>query len=351
MADTEAVHAPQAEPGEPLDEDVLEVQEVPRWRRIALGPTTSILLILIALIVVFSALQFDEFATVANLRNVATDASVLLVLAVGMTYVIVTAGIDLSVGAVLVFAGVISAKAMNGVGGNGWDVIILGVVVGVLAGLAWGVVNGLLVTKAKVPPLIVTLGTLGMAQGAALLITHGVDEREVPTKLIDTIGTGELFGQIPWLVVIAAVVALVGGVWLRLTRFGGHTYAVGSNVEAPLRAGIAVDRHLIKVYALAGGLSGLAGFMSLARFSTTTVGGHATDNLNAIAAVVIGGTSLFGGVGTIGGTVVGVFIPAVLGNGFVITGVSPFWQQVAVGAVLILAVYLDQLRRRTRFRS
>jgi ribose transport system permease protein len=351
MADRGSVQAPQAEPGEPLDEDLLEVQEVSRWRRIAFGPTTSILLILTALIVAFAALQFNEFATVDNLRNVATDASVLLVLSVGMTYVIITSGIDLSVGAVLVFAGVISAKVMSAVGGNGWDVIILGVVAGVLAGLGWGVVNGVLVTKAKVPPLIVTLGTLGMAQGAALLITHGVDERDVPTKLIDTIGTGELFGQIPWLIVIAAVVALVGGLWLALTRFGGYTYAVGSNVEAPLRAGIAVDRHLIKVYALAGGLSGLAGFMNLARFSTTTVGGHASDNLNAIAAVVIGGTSLFGGIGTIGGTVVGVFIPAVLGNGFVITGVSPFWQQVAVGAVLIVAVYLDQLRRRTRFRT
>jgi ribose transport system permease protein len=348
MADTAPVQAPQAEPD---DDDLPHGHEVSRWRRIAFGSTTSILLILIALIVVFSVLQFNEFATVSNLRNIATDAAVLLVLAVGMTYVIITAGIDLSVGAVLVFAGVIAAKVMSEVGGNGWGVIILGVVAGVLAGLAWGVVNGVLVAKAKVPPLIVTLGTLGMAQGAALLITHGVDERDVPTKLVDTIGTGELFGQIPWLVVIAAVVAVVAGVWLRRTRFGGYTYAVGSNIDAPLRAGIAVDRHLIKVYALAGGLSGLAGFVNLARFSTTTVGGHATDNLNAIAAVVIGGTSLFGGIGTIGGTVVGVFIPAVLSNGFVITGVSPFWQQVAVGAVLILAVYLDQLRRRTRFRT
>ena len=111
------------------------------------------------------------------------------------------------------------------------------------------------------------------------------------------------------------------------------------------RAGVNVDRHLIKVYALGGTLAGLAGFLSLARFGTTTIGGHSTDNLDAIAAVVIGGTSLFGGVGTILGTVFGVFIPAVLQNGFVIVGVQPFWQQVAVGAVLIIAVYLDQLRR------
>jgi ribose transport system permease protein len=173
----------------------------------------------------------------------------------------------------------------------------------------------------------------------------------VPFTLVDTIGTGRLFGQIPWLVVIAAVVAVIFGVILAATRFGRHTYAIGSNVEAALRAGINVDRHLVKIYALSGFLAGLAGFLSLARFSTTTIGGHSTDNLQAIAAVVLGGTSLFGGLGTIAGTVIGVFIPVVLQNGFVITGVKPFWQQVAVGAVLILAVYLDQLRRRTQYRA
>jgi ribose transport system permease protein len=321
------------------------------WQRLALGSTTSILLILIALIVVFSALDFSSFLTVPNIRNVATDASVLLVMAVGQTYVIITAGIDLSIGSVLVFSGVIAARLMNAVGGNGWGTIAIGLVAALASGLAWGILNGQLITRLRVPPLIVTLGTLGMAQGVALLITGGNDERSVPTKLVDTIGTGRLFDQIPYLVIIAAAVALVFGVHLRKTRFGRYTYAVGSNIEAPRRSGIAVDRHLVKVYALAGLLSGLAGFLNLARFATTTIGGHATDNLNAIAAVVLGGTSLFGGIGTVGGTVVGVFIPAVLGNGFVIVGVQPFWQQVAVGAVLIVAVYLDQLRRRTQYRD
>jgi ribose transport system permease protein len=200
------------------------------------------------------------------------------------------------------------------------------------------------VAKAKIPAFIVTLGTLGMSLGAAYLITGGVDEREVPTKLISTVGIGRLIG-IPYLVLISIAVALVFGIVLAQTRFGRHTYAIGSNEEAARRAGVAVDRHLIKIYALAGTLSGLAGFMNLARFGTTTIGGHATDNLNAIAAVVIGGTSLFGGIGSILGTVFGVFIPAVLQNGFVIVGVQAFWQQVAVGAVLIVAVYLDQVRR------
>ncbi len=337
----------------PPDEDVVDEAvepdaHQPLWKRALGGSSVSIALILIGLIFVFSALSFEEFFSVSNARNIATDAAVLLVLATGLTYVIITAGIDLSVGAVLVFAGVISAKVMNSMGGNDWGVILVGLAVALAAGAAWGLLNGFLVTKANIPAFIVTLGTLGMALGSALLITGGVDEREVPFKLIETIGSGRLFGELPYLVLIAAVVALIFGIILAQTRFGRYTYAAGSNLEGARRAGVNVDLHLIKVYMLCSTLAGLAGFLALARFGTTSIGGHSTDNLDAIAAIVIGGTSLFGGVGTIIGTVVGVFIPAVLRNGFVIVGVQPFWQQVAVGAVLIVAVYLDQLRR-TRY--
>jgi ribose transport system permease protein len=326
-------------------DEVVEEQAGPWWQRLVAGSSTWIGLILVGLIVVFSLLRPADFFSVSNARSIATDAAVLLVIATGLTYVIITAGIDLSVGSVLVFSGVVSAKLMNEVGGNNWGVILIGLVTALAGGFAWGFLNGFLVAKAKIPPFIVTLGTFGMALGAALLITGGVDEREVPFKLITTIGTGKLFNQIPWLVVIAAVVCIVFGVILQGTRFGRYTYAIGSNEEGVRRAGVNVDAHLIKVYALGGTLAGLAGFLSLARFGTTTISGHTTDNLNAIAAIVIGGTSLFGGVGTILGTVFGVFIPAVLQNGFVIVGVQPFWQQVAVGAVLIAAVYFDQLRR------
>jgi ribose transport system permease protein len=313
-------------------------------QRLLAGSSTQIGLILVALIVVFSLLSFNDFFAVANARNIATDAAVLLVLAVGATYVIITAGIDLSVGSVLVFSGVVSAKLMDAVGGNNWGVILVGLAAALVSGLAWGMFNGMLIAKAKIPAFIVTLGSLGMSLGAALLITGGVDEREIPFKLINDVGIGRIAG-IPYLVLIALAVAIVLGILLAQTRFGRYTYAIGSNEEAVRRAGVNVDRHLIKIYALAGALSGLAGFMNLARFGTTTIGGHSTDNLNAIAAVVIGGTSLFGGIGSILGTVFGVFIPAVLQNGFVIVGVQAFWQQVAVGAVLIIAVYLDQLRR------
>ena len=332
----------------PPDEEVVDPSaepSQPAWRQLLTGSSTSIFFVLIGMIAVFSILQFEQFFTVSNARNIATDAAVLLVVATGLTYVIITAGIDLSVGSVLVFSSVVSARAMNAVGGDNWGVIIVGILVGLAAGVAWGMLNGFLVTKAKIPSFIVTLGTLGMALGAALLITGGVDERDVPFKLVETIGTGRLFGQIPYLVLIAAVVALIFGIILAQTRFGRYTYAIGSNEEGVRRAGVNVDAHLIKIYALCGALAGLAGALSLARFGTTSIAGNTTLNLDAIAAIVIGGTSLFGGVGTIIGTVVGVFIPAVLRNGFVIVGVQPFWQQVAVGAVLILAVYLDQLRR------
>jgi ribose transport system permease protein len=326
-------------------EELLAKEREPWWQRLVTGQSTAIALILVGLIAVFSFLRPEEFLDVNNARNIATDAAVLLVLAVGLTFVIITAGIDLSVGAVLVFSGVVAAKLMNEIGGDNWGVILAGLGVALASGLGWGLLNGFLVAKAKIPAFIVTLGTLGMALGSALLITGGVDQRDVPFKLIDTVGSGRAFDEIPYLVLIAAVVALVFGVILAMTRFGRYTYAIGSNEEAVRRAGVNVDAHLIKVYAIGGTLAGLAGFMSLARFGTTTIGGHSTDNLDAISAVVIGGTSLFGGIGTIVGTVVGVFIPAVLRNGFVIVGVQPFWQQVAVGAVLIIAVYLDQLRR------
>ncbi|TXL62213.1 ABC transporter permease [Aeromicrobium terrae] len=305
----------------------------------------QILLVLIAIWVVFAILEGDRFATVGNMRLVAQNAAILAILGVGMTFVIITAGIDLSIGSVMVFSGVIGAKVMVAQGGDGWGTAWLGIAASVAAGLAWGLVNGVLVAKAKIPPLIVTLGTLGMALGLAQIITKGVDIREVPLVMQSKIGYGNAFGDVPMLAGIALVFLVVGGVVLHLTRFGRHTYAIGSNEEAARRVGLKVDRHLIAVYAISGGLAGVAGILSLAQFATTAIAGQSQTNLNVIAAVVIGGTSLFGGVGTIFGTVVGLFIPAVLQNGFIIVGIQPFWQQVAVGAVLIVAVYVDQLRR------
>jgi ribose transport system permease protein len=176
-----------------------------------------------------------------------------------------------------------------------------------------------------------------------------VDIAYIPKWLVYNLGSGRI-ADVPWLVVVSVLVAIAGGLLLAVTRFGRYTYAVGSNPEAARRASINVSWHLIKVYALAGCLSGLAGYLSVARFATTTLSGHSTDNMQTIAAVVIGGTSLFGGIGSMIGSAIGVFIPVTLLNGFIVLGMQPFWQQVAVGAVLVIAVYLDQLRRRRRER-
>ena len=332
------------------------------WRRIAERVFTStspvwIFLALVVIVAVFGVLRPNQFLSSFDIKTIFIDAAVALMLSVGMTYVIITAGIDLSVGSVLVISGVLAAKAMIAIGGGashadnaGWGAILAGVAVGLIVGLAWGVFNGTLIAKLGIPPLIVTLGTFGMALGLADVITGGVDIAGIPSDFGNTIGAGKL-GPIPWLVVIAAVVTIVAGLVLHLTRFGRYTYAIGSNEEAARRAGINVHLHLIKVYALAGLLSGLGGVLSLAYFTTTTISGHTTDNLTAISAVVIGGTSLFGGSGTMFGTVVGVFIPVVLASGLVIMNVQSFWQQVVIGAILIIAVYFDQLRRRARLRS
>ncbi|MFN2628177.1 MAG: ABC transporter permease [Gaiellaceae bacterium] len=316
-----------------------------------------ILFFLIGLILYFSvATPGHAFFQAANFKNIALDTSEVILLAIGETFIIVTAGIDLSVGGILVFSGVAGGLVMLKLSGTHaqtsnlqypHDVrgILIGGLVTLLAGSGWGFLNGVLVTRLKLPPFIVTLGTLGMAFGAADLLTGGTNLSSVPTRFQDRFGNGTVLGiYVP--VLLAAFIVLVAYVTLRLTRFGLYTAAIGSNEDGARRAGVNVDWHLIKVYTLTGFLCGVAGLIDLARFGTENLSAHNTDNLNAIAAVVIGGTSLFGGVGTILGTVVGAFIPTVLQNGFVINGIDPFWQEVLVGATIIVAVYIDQVRRR-----
>jgi ribose transport system permease protein len=339
-----------------LDDE--RVSTLERWTRLLGGGWIFVLLI--ALIAIFTILRPEQFGSSFNLSMLAINAAILLVLSVGQTFVIIAGGIDLSVGTVLVFASIASAQIMLRISGaaggtygttqGGWGVVFIGLIVALASGAFWGAVNGALVAAARIPPLIVTLGTFGMALGFAQILTNGTDIRAVPEILVDSIGSGAIAG-VPVLVVIAAAVALIGAVVLHLTRFGVHVFAVGSDKEAARRAGIQVGRKLVAIYVLSGTLAGLAAMMSTARFATTTIGGHAMDNLSTISAVVLGGTSLFGGIGSIAGTVVGVFIPIVLLNGFVILGIPPFWQTVATGAVLILAVWIDQLKRRARERS
>ncbi|GAB2692897.1 ABC transporter permease [Nocardia thraciensis] len=343
--------------GDSAAADNAALPERAAWQRLAGASTLWIGLVLMVLYATFGLLRPDAFPTRFTLQTLLIETAVLLVLSIGMTFVIITAGIDLSVGMVLIFAGVIGAKTMEWLSPGqdatdaGWGIIGVGFAGSLAGGALWGLVNGFLVAKARIPPLIVTLGSFGAALGSAQLITGGVDTRTVPENLRDSLGFGTLLGGVPILVLVAAAVTLVGAWLLHTTRFGRYTYAIGSNAEAARRAGIGVTRHLILVYLMAGTLAGLAGFMNLAYFGTTTIAGHTTDNLDAIAGVVIGGTSLFGGAGSVLGTVIGVFIPSVLRKGFVIAGVPVFWQPVAVSVVLVAAVWFDQIRRRSRDRK
>ncbi|WP_251977173.1 ABC transporter permease [Salinicola avicenniae] len=319
-----------------------------------------IFLLLIVLLSIFLVLRPEQFGSAYNVQQLTINAAIFLVLAVGQTYVIISAGIDLSVGSVLVFSSVVSSKLMLYLAGDGgtsfgttdagWGIILVGVAAAVLAGMAWGLLNGFLIAVARIPALIVTLGTMGMALGGAQILSDGVDVRAMPERLVNDIGAGSIAG-IPVLVLIAALCVVVAGIVLHKTRYGLQVFAVGSHIEAARRSGIAVNRRLISVYALSGAMAGIAAVMANARFGTTTINGHVMDNLTTISAVVLGGTSLFGGAGSVFGTVVGVFIPIILLNGFVIMGIPPFWQTVAMGAVLILAVWVDQLKRRLRKRG
>ena len=332
--------------------------------------SNSFTLIILALIVlVFFALRGFTFLSVPNFNNVLVDTSQLLLLTLGVTFVIITAGIDLSISSILILSAVVAARTMIQFSGTAAETqsyqfpdqhigIPVGLALGVLTGIVCGLVNGLLVTRLKLPSFIVTLGTLGVFLGIAQLLTGGTTVAGVPPAIQNEIGLRNLLEGTPLgahvrlipPMVIAFALAGIAAVALNKTRFGRYTYAIGSNAAAARRAGIDVDRHLLKVYVVSGLMAGIAGTFDLMRFGTASVGTHQSDNLAAISAAVIGGTSLFGGLGSIGGSVIGAFIPVVLRNGLVITGVQSFWQNVAVGVVLIVAVWLDQRRRKAEER-
>jgi len=324
------------------------------------NPTIVTLAVLLVIIAAFSALAPGLFTQSSNFVQLAQNVAILTVVSVGTTFVIITAGVDLSIPSGIVLGEVFAVHALKLVNTGGattaadvaadrtkFSYILVALAGALLAGLIIGSINGVVVAYLKVPPLLATLGTLGAGLGAALILQNGVN---TATYALDPVGHGSLIPGVPNLIPIALLVVIAGFVLLHLAVFGRHTYAIGSNAEAARRAGINVERHLLKVYIIGGTTAGFAGFLSVAYFSTTSIGGHSTDNLQAITAVALGGTSLFGGIGSIIGTLIGVWIPAVLKNGFVIIGVQPYWQDVAVGLVLIVAVWFDQLRRRNRDR-
>jgi ribose/xylose/arabinose/galactoside ABC-type transport system permease subunit len=295
------------------------------------------LIILGTVFAVFS----PHFLSGENFTNILIQSAVPIIASVGMTLVIATAGIDLSVGSILALSAIIMAGAMKA--GMG---VFVGVALGVISGGAMGFLNGLVIARLGISPFIVTLGTAGIFRALALIFTEARPIYGMPLTF-RMFGIGR-WGIIPVSVLLAAAMAMVGYLIIEWTRFGTNARAVGDNSEGAYRMGVPVTRTLIAVYVFSGFIAALAGVVVTSRLNTAEAIAGLGVELEAIAAVVMGGTSFFGGEGSIVGTLLGAFIIAVLGNGLTMLNVPSYYQQLVIGMVFILAVVADRLRRKGR---
>ncbi len=295
----------------------------------------------LTLIVLFVGLSIasPHFLTNTNLSSVVRQTAVINIMALGMTLIIVSGGIDLSVGAILALSGLIGTMAMEA-----GQPIPVAIAIGLLVGGACGLVNGTLTTRLKINPFIVTLGTLGIVRGLTLIISNGLPVHNIP-KAYSFLGEGNLLG-VPFVLWILLLCALAVHVIMEHTKLGRYAFAIGSNPDAAYYAGIPVSFHTTAVYAIGGLLTGLSGMIEASRLMTGQPTAGQGYELQAIAAVVIGGGSLRGGEGSVVGTLVGAFIMGLLSNGSDLLGISPYLQQAIIGAVIILAVSFDELRKR-----
>jgi ribose transport system permease protein len=299
------------------------------------------LLPFLSLILLFVALWIasPNFLTATNLSSVVRQTAVINIMALGMTIIIITGGIDLSVGSILGLAGLLGTMAMEA-----GTSIVVGVGIGLLTGLICGFLNGFMITQLKIAPFIVTLGTLGIYRGAALIISNGLPVHNVPPAF-SFLGEGTVLG-IPFVLWLLVICGVAVHIILEHTRLGRYAFAIGSSPAAAVYAGIPVTFHTTSVYAIGGLLTGLGGMIEASRLMTGQPTAGTGYELQAIAAVVIGGGSLRGGEGSVVGTLVGAFIMGLLSNGSDLLGISNYVQQVVIGAVIILAVAADELRKR-----
>jgi ribose/xylose/arabinose/galactoside ABC-type transport system permease subunit len=308
-------------------------------------------LIFLAILVIILSLLRPNFLSAFNLFNVMRQISFIGILAVGMTFVILTAGIDLSVGSLLAFASIVCASVAKGsrslleggVTDPGGTRVLLAALAAILVGLLIGLLQGSLVARAGIPAFIVTLGGLGAWRGATLLWSDG---QPISSFSNDFKFWGQGFiGPLPVPVIFFLAMVIIGQVVLKYTRYGRWIYALGGNPEASRLSGLNVKLLTTSVYVISGFCAGLAGFLLTSRLnSAEQVAGQGYE-LQAIAAVVIGGTSLFGGQGGMVGTLIGAMLIGVLNNGLVILNVSPYYQQIVIGAIIVLSVYIDQLAK------
>jgi ribose/xylose/arabinose/galactoside ABC-type transport system permease subunit len=310
------------------------------------------LIILLVMMFVFSRLS-PYFLTKNNLLQISIQAAVFCMLGAGQTFVILTAGIDLGVGSVLALVTVVSAIVMEQWAGLGATAVLVpgqeggglipGLLAGLAVGLACGLTNGVIIGKMRVPPFVATLGMMGIARGLALIVTGGIPRFRLAPGA-DFLGQGHIAG-IPVPTISTAILYIVCLVILTRTKLGRYTYAIGSNRQATLLSGINVSKYLIFIYAISGLTAAMAGLTEMSRIGSGQPAGGTGYELDSIAAVVLGGTSLLGGEGTILGTLIGALIIASLRNGLNILNIYAFWQQVAIGVIIILAVFADQVRR------
>ncbi len=286
------------------------------------------------------AIASPHFLTGPNLSTVIRQTTVINIMALGMTLIIISGGIDLSVGSILAFGGFMGTLAMQ----KGYAIPVA-IAIGIAAGTLCGLVNGVLITRLKVNPFIVTLGTMGIYRGVVLLISNGLPVHEIPLKFA-FLGSGSGIFGIPIVLWILLACAVAMHIVLEHTRLGRYAFSIGSNPDAAFYAVIPVAFHITSVYAIAGGLTGLSGMIEASRLMSGQPTAGQGYELQAIAAVVIGGGSLRGGEGTVLGTLVGAFIMGLLSDGSDLLGINPYWQQVIIGAVIILAVWLDEVRKR-----
>ena len=302
------------------------------WQRLL--PFLTLIALFVGLII-----ATPNFFTQTNLSSVVRQTAVINIMALGMTMVIITGGIDLSVGSILALAGCLGTMTMT----SGWPVWV-GIAVGILVGCLAGLLNGALTTRLRINPFIVTLGTLLIIRGVALILTNGMPVQNVP-KAFSFLGEGSI-GPVPFVLVILLVIAVIVHIILERTKLGRYAFAIGSNPDAAFYAGIPVKFHTTVIYGICGMLTGLAGMIESSRLMTGQPTAGQGYELPAIAAVVIGGGSLRGGEGSVVGTLIGAFIMGLLSNGCDLLGIQPFVQQATIGAVIILAVSVDELRKR-----
>jgi ribose transport system permease protein len=336
---TTQISAPQADHADRAKSLVQRIADLRAW------------LFLAALIAGFEAWARIEFGGTFifnpfNVQSIAVFAVAPLLLATGQTFVIISGGIDLSLGFIMGLAAVVAAHLINAASPSlGLHMAVLfGFLSAVLVACVPGTINGLLVSRLRVPPFIGTLGMFGVARGVAFLLAGGTTV-PVNNSFFAFIGNGRLF-SIPYIVIITAVFVVVMHYLLSQTKFGQHNYAIGANVQAARRAGIDIKSHLLRLYILSAACAGLAGVLYSARFNAGAAQAGEPLLLDCVAAVVIGGASLFGGSGTIFGTVAGALVIAVIQYGLVFVNVEPFWQFISVGVVIIISVLIDQAQRR-----